>query len=80
MASKPEKGLSIMTKFNDEPTDAKDLDVAPESESAAERRSDDVPMIVYREPYRDENGAMTEKIHGPMPVEDWPAYEKEHGL
>lgn len=40
---------------------------------------DDTPMIVYRQPYV-ENGVQHEKVHGPMPVADWPAYEKENNL
>ena len=40
----------------------------------------DVPMIVHRQPYVDNNGVHTERVHGPMPVEEWSAYEAEHKL
>lgn len=50
---------------------------------AAEReakKDDDTPMIVLRQPITNEDGTPGEKLHGPMPVADWPAYEKEHNL
>lgn len=43
-------------------------------------REDDRPMIVYRQTFVDANGVQQTKEHGPMPVEDWAAYEKEHKL
>jgi len=36
-------------------------------------------FIVFREPII-EDGVQGWKEHGPIPVEDWPAYEKENGL
>lgn len=41
---------------------------------------DGVPMIVHRTTFVDGNGVQQTKEHGPMPVADWPAYEKEHKL
>lgn len=37
-------------------------------------------FIVYRQPVIDENGVQSYKEHGPIRTQDWPAYEKEHGL
>lgn len=37
-------------------------------------------QIVHRHRYVDENGVQQEKVHGPMNISDWPAYEKENGL
>lgn len=38
------------------------------------------PMIVYVQRYIKDNGEPGEKIHGPMPVNEWAKYEKENGL
>ena len=40
----------------------------------------EVPMIVHRVPFVDGNGVQQVKEHGPMPVSEWPAYEKENNL
>lgn len=40
---------------------------------------EEVPMIAYVETYT-ENDVVKTRIHGPMPVSEWPAYEKEKGL
>jgi len=41
----------------------------------------DDSMIVHKVVYVDpETGQPAEKLHGPMPRRDWPAYEKEHNL
>lgn len=37
-------------------------------------------QIVHRHRFIDENGVQQEKVHGPMNISDWPAYEKENGL
>jgi hypothetical protein len=39
---------------------------------------DETPYIVYREPYV-ENGVQMNKEHR-VPLAEWPAYEKAHGL
>jgi hypothetical protein len=36
--------------------------------------------IVFRQNVTNSDGTVGEKVHGPMPVSEWPAYEKEHGL
>lgn len=41
--------------------------------------AEDVPMITYRENYIDANGVQAYHEHV-VPVAEWPAYEKEHGL
>lgn len=41
--------------------------------------NEDVPMIVYREPYVDKNGVQCYREHI-VPVAKWAEYEKEHGL
>lgn len=38
------------------------------------------PMIVSRSQYVDSDGVTRVKTHGPMPVADWPAYEKANKL
>jgi hypothetical protein len=40
---------------------------------------DETPMIVHKERYMD-GAVQKEREHGPMPVSEWPAYEKEHNL
>jgi hypothetical protein len=35
---------------------------------------------VFHEQTVDANGEATVKTHGPMPVTEWAAYEKEHNL
>lgn len=40
---------------------------------------EEVPMIVYREPYTDEKGVQCYREHK-VPVAEWAEYEKEHGL
>lgn len=40
----------------------------------------DVPMIVHRQFFTNPDGTPGEKTHGPMPVSEWAAYEKEHNL
>lgn len=47
---------------------------------AEEKYDDDTPMIVHRQRITNPDGTVGEKVHGPMPVADWPAYEKENGL
>jgi hypothetical protein len=41
---------------------------------------DNGTQIVYRQQVQKGNGIVEEVVHGPMPREEWPAYEKEHGL
>lgn len=40
----------------------------------------DEPQIVYNERVILPNGTVDTRQHGPMPVADWPAYEKEKGF
>lgn len=54
--------------------------VKERQESADAEHSENVPMIVHRAFYTDDQGNQKEKIHGPMPVKEWAAYEKENGL
>lgn len=59
-------------KFKDE----KDVpDEVPETVN----ENDEVPQIVFRQQVQ-EGDTVKEIVHGPMPVTDWAAYEKEHGL
>lgn len=44
------------------------------------RENDEQPMIVHRERTVDAAGNVQEKEHGPMPVEDWPRYERDNEL
>lgn len=50
------------------------------TEESQEKKDDDTPMIVHRERVMQPDGSVGEKIHGPMPVADWSAYEKENKL
>ena len=43
------------------------------------KETDDEPMIVHFEKYQ-EGSVQKVKTHGPMPVKDWPAYERENGF
>lgn len=40
----------------------------------------DESLIVFRQNITNPDGTAGEVVHGPMPVADWPAYEKEHKL
>jgi hypothetical protein len=40
----------------------------------------DTPMIVHIVQAKNEKGEPIEYIHGPMPVSEWAAYERAHGL
>lgn len=43
--------------------------------------TEDETHIVSHQQYIDPNtGKASVKTHGPMPVKDWPAYEKKNGL
>lgn len=45
------------------------------------KKDDDTPMIVHQQYVTDPNTGAPKLIeHGPMPVKDWAAYEKEHNL
>lgn len=55
-----------------------DTDVAPD---APEDVDPDESRIVYYQQVTDpETGQATVKTHGPMPVADWAAYERENNL
>jgi hypothetical protein len=44
-------------------------------------RDDDASMIVYHQQVVDPaTGQATVKTHGPMPVDEWAAYERDNGL
>lgn len=45
-----------------------------------EKHDEETPMIVHRQRITNPDGTVGEKVHGPMPVADWSAYEKEHDL
>ena len=72
--------------------DTPEVDRNTNSSNDADRRSDDADrrsndevyknggFIVHRQQYVDGDGVAREKIHGPMPVGEWPAYEKENNL
>jgi len=62
----------------DEDTPQEDTkDVTPD---VAEEETDDTPMVVYHQPVLKPGGVMETVKHGPMPVSEWAAYEKEHNL
>lgn len=50
-----------------------------ETEQEQESTPDDRSMTVHHEYYMD-GSVRKVRTHGPMPSEDWPAYEKKHGL
>lgn len=54
--------------------------VTPEDIETNTSEKEEVPMIVYRQQVTNPDGTAGEKVHGPMPVADWPAYEKENNL
>lgn len=56
-------------KFKDEKNVT---DEVPETEDSG-------TQIVFRQQVQD-GDTVKEIVHGPMPREDWTAYEKEHGL
>lgn len=58
-----------MVKFEPEP------ETFPEAEE-----KDDTNYIAHREKITNADGTPSEILHGPMPVDEWPAYEKEHNL
>lgn len=41
---------------------------------------DESHIVYYQQVTDPETGQATVKTHGPMPVADWPAYEREHNL
>lgn len=45
-----------------------------------DENGDAVDMIVHFERVVDSAGTVHQKPHGPMPVTEWPRYEKEHKL
>jgi hypothetical protein len=58
-------------------------DDVPETEDTPEKSDqkwrtpeEDEDAIVYRQNYVDENGIPRTREHGPMPVADWPDYER----
>lgn len=44
------------------------------------KNTEDVPMIVYRRNGVDSEGNAVVIEHGPMPVSEWAAFEKENNL
>lgn len=67
-----------MTDQNDTPeiTDAE----LPENDDARDSRpEDDRPAIVHRMNFIDDHGVQQQKEIR-VPLDEWPAYEKEHGL
>jgi hypothetical protein len=66
-------------KFKDEQPEEK-TDETPETDDSPETHDDETPMIVHNQKIVQPDGSVAEKQHGPMPVADWPAYEKEHKL
>ncbi len=63
-------------KFKDEKPET----VPTEEQEQEQKQDDDTPMIVHRQRITNPDGTIGEKQHGPMPVADWPEYEKEHKL
>lgn len=53
-------------------------DVSDDEVQALFDEAEEVPMITHREHYI-EDGVQKERLHV-MPVSEWAAYEKEHGL
>lgn len=64
-----------------DPTVNTGKDDTPDSTPEVEPKKDDnTPMIVGHTHYYDQDGVRQTKVHGPMPVSEWSAYEKEHNL
>ena len=60
-------------------------DLGPDTETQVEEPSQtpEQTFVTYRQPYIDYvegQPVQSFKIHGPIPSEEWPAYEKENGL
>lgn len=71
--------MAALTPHNADP---RKLDPKFKDETVKDEKpdvEDNGVQIVFRQQVV-ENGVAKEIVHGPMPREDWPAYEKEHGL
>lgn len=62
-----------------DPSAPKQKDTDKVSDAKESRPKDEVPMIVHRQPYTDNDGVQKFKEHR-VPVAEWAAYEKEHNL
>jgi hypothetical protein len=61
------------------PTD--NVDDVPPTDDASDDASDDESKIVsYQQVTDPATGQATVVTHGPMPVSEWAAYEREHNL
>lgn len=68
-------------KFKTEKTDNPPTEPIDLGETENKRsEEDETTNIVYRQRVTNPDGTVGEKVHGPMPVADWPAYEKENNL
>lgn len=56
-----------------------DENVTPDTttDTTEPRQDDDTPMIVHRVPFTDNNGVQRTKEYGPMPVADYPQWQKD---
>lgn len=75
-----------MTARNASPRDLdpnfKDAEVPTNNETDLDKaapKDDDRVMIVHQERYMD-GSVQKVRSHGPMPIEDWDDYAKEHGF
>lgn len=81
MATNNATPRNLDPKFKDETQETEEQRTAREADEADEaKKQDETPMIVSRQQIVNPDGTVGEKVHGPMPVADWPAYEKEHNL
>ncbi len=67
-------------KNDDNPTVNNDNNDTVEPTKGYVPPKEEESMIVMDRNYIDENGVQQTKRHGPVPVSQWPAYEKEHNL
>lgn len=63
-------------------TDAADLPQQERNDANRDERREDEETnnIVYRQQVTSPDGSVSEKVHGPMPVEEWADYERKNKL
>jgi hypothetical protein len=61
------------------PEDTQPEDTQPEDAKDSRPEDEDVPMIVHKVRFIDDNGVQQEKEFR-MPVSEWPAFAAKHGF
>jgi hypothetical protein len=67
-------------KFKTENVTPQDIVPTEETPEETPEESSEESMIVYRQQIVKPDNTVGEKVHGPMPVSKWAAYEKENNL